>query len=97
VFLSFRFYLENRRQRVEILHIYTGKTSLGWETIKVGVPQHFVLSPLLFLLYISDLLLGINVDSKLLLYADDTRILISGPDVQKIQSKTLIACDKINK
>jgi hypothetical protein len=37
--LGFRSYLENRRQRVEILHKEFGKTSSGWKTIKNGVPQ----------------------------------------------------------
>jgi hypothetical protein len=56
MFLWFRSYLENRRQRVEILHIENGKTSSGWETVKAGVRQHSVLSQLLFLLHINDLL-----------------------------------------
>ena len=41
---------------------------------------------MLFLLYISDLPLGINIDSKLLLYGDDSSVLISGPIVQEGQS-----------
>jgi hypothetical protein len=50
-----------------------------------------------FLLYISDLPLGINIYYKLLLYTDDTSILISGPDFQKVHSKSLNALDSINK
>jgi hypothetical protein len=43
--LWFRSYLENRRQRVGILHNEFGKTSSGWETIKNGVPQGSILGP----------------------------------------------------
>ena len=88
--LWFRSYWEKRRQRVEILHHEFGKTSSGWETITVH-------SPLLFLLYINDLPLGINIDSKLLLYPEDTSILILSPDIQEALSKSLIELDSIHK
>jgi len=43
--LWFRSYLENRRQRVGILHNELGKTSSGLETINQGVPQGSILGP----------------------------------------------------
>jgi hypothetical protein len=51
---------------------------------------------LLFVLYISDLPLRINIDSKLL-FADNTSILISGPNIHEVQSKPLIGLYIINK
>jgi len=50
---------------------------------------------MLFLLCINDLPLGMNIDSKLLLYGDDTSMLTSGPNVQGGQSKSLIALHSI--
>lgn len=50
-------------------------------------PKNSIFSHLVFLLHINDLPLGINVDSKQLLYADDTNVLLTGnslPDLQII-------------
>ena len=55
----------------------------------------FNMGPLLCLLYIHVLPLGINIDFKLLLYADGTSVLISGTDIQEVQTKSIIALDNI--
>ena len=61
-------YLSNRKQRVVI----EGHHS-EWTYIKSGVPQGSILGPLLFLIYTNDIV--DNIDSGILLFADDTCLL----------------------
>ena len=65
----FNSYLFNRLQRV----VVKNKAS-DFGVIQAGVPQGSVLGPLLFLVYINDLVLNINSDIKL--FADDTCLYI---------------------
>ena len=60
-------YLSDRKQRVLI----PGGSS-SWLPIKAGVPQGSILGPLLFLIYINDIVL--NVNSTVRLFADDTSL-----------------------
>ena len=69
----FRDYLKARLQRV----IIKGQNS-DWGEIKAGVPQGSVLGPLLFLIYINDLVNGIQ--SGIRLFADDTTLFITVDD-----------------
>ncbi|MES9994358.1 MAG: reverse transcriptase family protein [Candidatus Thiodiazotropha sp.] len=62
-------YLANRKQRVVI----PGASS-NWSSVQAGVPQGSILGPLLFLLYINDIVENIN--SSIRLFADDTTLYI---------------------
>ena len=57
----------NRKQRV----LLNGQTS-SWVDVDAGVPQGFILSPLLILIYINDTGDGISSNAKL--FADDTSL-----------------------
>ena len=67
-------YLSERYQRVGI----RGQNS-EWKLIPAGVPQGSVLGPLLFMVYINDLVQNINCNIKL--YADDTTLYITTDDL----------------
>ena len=68
-------YLDNRVQRVVLPGGYS-----EWRPIKAGVPQGSILGPLLFILYINDIVHEIH--SNIRLFADDTSlyIIVDFPD-----------------
>ena len=67
--LWFKSYLSDRKQRV----VMPGAVS-AWKYIKAGVPQGSILGPLLFLIYVNDIVVYIH--SSIRLFADDTPLYI---------------------
>ena len=55
-----------------------------FQKIEYGVPQGSILGPLLFLIYVNDLPLFLN--SKAILYADDTTLISSNNDLETVVS-----------
>ena len=72
----FRSYLSNRKQRV----VLPGAES-KWNEIRAGVPQGSILGPLLFLLFINDIVKDIGCNIRL--FADDTSLflVVENPDI----------------
>ena len=67
----FKSYLTDRMQCTEV-----GNTQSDLKYVKCGVPQGSILGPLLFLLYINDIVLSSDV-FKFTLFADDTSLFYS--------------------
>jgi hypothetical protein len=61
-------------------------TSSEWEVTKNSVPQGSILGPLFFLLYVNDLLNIITNKAKIILYADDTSIILPNHSLQKLET-----------
>ena len=87
--LCFKFYLSKYLQFVEITQMqhrnFTQYRYISsFRKIVHGVPQGLMLEPLLLLLYINDILLNIQ-GVKLVLFADDTNILVVDKNEDALQ------------
>ena len=85
----FRSYLTERHQ-----FVLFDNTESEYQKISCGVPQGSILGPLLFLIYVNDI---VNVSDVLLfvLYADDTNGFISGRDIDSLIDKMNQELDKL--
>ena len=76
----FKSYLSCRTQIVNVNQVDSDPLN-----VSCGVPQGSILGPLLSLCYVNDM--ASSVDFKLLLYADDSALLVSGRDPNYIADK----------
>ena len=74
----FSSYLDNRLQCTRF-----GSFVSDFKTITCGIPQGSLLGPLLFIIYINDLYKSAN-DLSFILYADDTNIVVSNPNLESL-------------
>ena len=77
-------FLTNRSQ-----YVYSNSSNSNVLFLNYGVPQGSILGPTLFNLYINDIHQAIiNIDSTLLLYADDTVLITQSSNYSTLETKT---------
>jgi hypothetical protein len=81
--LSHTWVVKNKRvvQNSQYLQNYFS----SWETVKHGAPHRSVLGPVLFIIYTNDLPLNIRPISVVIMYTDDTGVLVSKPNYNEFK------------
>jgi len=62
-------FLYNRKQRIRLNNTFS-----EWKQVISGIPQGFILGPLLFLIYVNDIQKICKSGSDLYLYANDSKL-----------------------
>ena len=83
-------YLAGRYQKVVFNNNNNNKynNTSEWELIKNGVPQGSVLGPLLFLIYVNDLPKIIPDYNSIVLFVDDTSLLVTDSNKKDFNTNT---------
>ena len=83
-------YLSNRQQFVEV-----NGTCSSYNIVSRGVPQGSIIGPIMFLIYINDIIHVSNI-MKFVLFADDTNLFKSGDSVEQLCLEVSKELDKLN-
>ena len=81
-------YLSDRMQCVKLNDNYS-----KWQCIQRGVPQGSLMGPILFNVYINDLLLLLQNFSSVFNYADDNTLSFCHKDIDVVKQNLKIACE----
>jgi hypothetical protein len=68
-----------------------------WEPIRYGVPQGPILGPLFFVSYINDLPKTMAISANPALFADDTSMIVTNPDLMEFINSINTNIIKINR
>jgi len=90
VYNWFKDYLYDRQQFDSIRGINSGTAS-----VSCGVPQGFVLGPLLFLIYVNGMYFCID-DATVKLFADDTNLFVCGQSIDEVTAIANMCISKLN-
>ena len=75
-------YMSDTNQFVEVNGCHS-----SFQSINCGVPQGSILGPLLFNIYVNDMVNAIKSDCELYLYADDSTIVAHGNNLESLETK----------
>lgn len=82
-------YLSDRKQRVAIENCVS-----EYKSVLHGVPQGSVLGPLLFNVYVNDIV-KTSSDASFVLYADDTSLFVSGSNSEEVFTKAQVELQRL--
>ncbi|ERL93144.1 hypothetical protein D910_10443 [Dendroctonus ponderosae] len=85
----FQSYLSYREQYVKVNNQISSSLN-----IKMGILQGTILGPILFISYIK-CLLGLNMNGKIVSYADDTALIFSGVSWDEVKKKAMDGMDVV--